>query len=80
MKTPPLKLYVSRHVYLEHIPFFSLPASSHYLNTSNVLKTDHFDIDDTTPTFVPTLVPFLAQITNTIPKVDTNTGMEKHMY
>ena len=38
---------------LKHIPFFSIPASSHYLTTSDVIKIDPFDIDYTTLTFVP---------------------------
>lgn len=56
------KLYVSRHVvFLEHILFFSIPANSHYLTTYDVIKIDPFDIDDTTPTFIP--------ITNIAPEV-----------
>jgi len=55
-------LYVSRHVvFLEHILFFSIPTNSHYLTTYDVIKIDPFDIDDTTPTFVP--------ITNIAPEV-----------
>jgi len=48
------KLYVSCHiVFLEHISFFFIPTSSHYLTISDI-KIDHFDIDDITPTSVPT--------------------------
>jgi len=31
------KVYVSRHVCLEHTPFFSISARSHYLTTSNAI-------------------------------------------
>jgi len=49
------KLYVSRHaMFLEYISFFSIPASSHYLTTFDVIKIDPFDIDDIIPTYVPT--------------------------
>jgi len=54
-------------VFLGHNSFFSIPASSHYLTISNVNKIDYFDIDDTTPTLVPTLELVLAQITNIVP-------------
>jgi len=54
---------------LEHILFFSIPASLHYLTTSNVIKIDPFDIDDNILTFVPTPKPVLAPITNTTPEV-----------
>jgi len=44
------KLYVSHNVmFLEHISFFSFLISSHYLTTSDVIKIDPFDIDDTIP-------------------------------
>jgi len=42
-------------VFFEHISFFSIPTSSHYLTTSNVIKLNPFDINDTKPSFVPTL-------------------------
>jgi len=59
-------LYVSRNVVLlEHIPFFSIPASSHYLTTYGVIKIDPLDIDDTTPTSVPTPDHVLAPIIDT---------------
>ena len=64
------KLYVSHHVVLlEHIPFYSMPASLHYLTTSDVIKIDHFDIYDTTPTSIPTPEPILTPITNIAPEV-----------
>ncbi|KAL8123400.1 hypothetical protein AgCh_011388 [Apium graveolens] len=38
------KLYVSRHVYfLEHIPFFSVPASSHHMTQEELVQIDPFD-------------------------------------
>ena len=64
------KLYVQCHVvFLEHIPFFSIQASSHYLITYYVIKIDPFGINDTTPTFEPTAKHFLAPIIDTAPKV-----------
>ena len=40
------KLYVSRHVvFLEHIPFFSIPASSHNMTKSDLLCIDPFNTD-----------------------------------
>ena len=64
------KLYVScRVVFLEHISFFSIPTTLHYLTTSDVIKIDPFDIDDTTPTSVPTLEPVLAPIIDITPEV-----------
>jgi len=56
-------------LFLEHISFFFIPASSHYLTTSNVIKIYSFDIDDTTPTSVPTSELVLAPITDTTPEV-----------
>ena len=39
------KLYVSRHVFfLEHIPFFSLPSSSHSMTKFDLIHIDPFDI------------------------------------
>jgi len=62
------KLYVSRHVvFLEHVPFFSILTSSHYLITSYVIKIDPFNIDDTTPTSVPTPESVLSPIADTTP-------------
>ncbi|KAJ9567342.1 LOW QUALITY PROTEIN: hypothetical protein OSB04_003308 [Centaurea solstitialis] len=46
------KLYVSRHVtFLEHIPFFSIPAQSHDVTQSDLRSIDPFDVDtdDTFP-------------------------------
>ena len=64
------KLYVSRHVvFLEHVPFFSILASSHDLTTSDVIKIDPLDIVDTTPTFVPTPELVLTPITNIASKI-----------
>ncbi|KAL8109725.1 hypothetical protein AgCh_025722 [Apium graveolens] len=43
------KLYVSRHVYfLEHIPFFSVPASSHHITQEELIRIDpfHTNIED----------------------------------
>ncbi|GJT92490.1 gag-pol polyprotein [Tanacetum coccineum] len=43
------KLYTSRHVqFLEHVPYFSVPASSHHLTQPELIKLDPFD--DTTET------------------------------
>ncbi|GKE25820.1 gag-pol polyprotein, partial [Tanacetum coccineum] len=43
------KLYTSRHVqFLEHVPYFSVPASSHHLTQLELIKLDPFD--DTTET------------------------------
>lgn len=54
------KLYVSHHVvFLEDIQFFSIPANLYYLSTSDVIKIDPFDIDDTTANFIPTSKPIL---------------------
>ncbi|KAJ9562057.1 hypothetical protein OSB04_007217 [Centaurea solstitialis] len=40
------KLYASRHVtFLEHIPFFSIPAQSHDVTQSDLRSIDPFDID-----------------------------------
>ncbi|KAJ9548119.1 hypothetical protein OSB04_020662 [Centaurea solstitialis] len=40
------KLYVSRHVtFLEHIPFFSIPAQSHDVTQSDLRSIDPFVID-----------------------------------
>jgi len=64
------KLYVSRHVvFLEHSTFFSISDSSRYLNKFDVIKIDPFYIDDTTPTYAPTLEPVLTPITDTTPEV-----------
>lgn len=45
------KLYVSHHVvFLEHISFFSIPASSHNGTKSDLIHIDHFTLDtDTVP-------------------------------
>lgn len=41
------KLYVSRHVvFLEHIPFFSIPASSHHMTHSDLIRIDPFHLDE----------------------------------
>ena len=41
------KLYVSRHVmFLEHIPFFSIPTSTHDMTKSDLIRIDPFS-DDT---------------------------------
>ncbi|GKD42938.1 gag-pol polyprotein [Tanacetum coccineum] len=38
------KLYTSRHVqFLEHAPYFSVPASSHHLTQPGLIKLDPFD-------------------------------------
>ncbi|GJV35020.1 retrovirus-related pol polyprotein from transposon TNT 1-94 [Tanacetum coccineum] len=38
------KLYTSRHVqFLEHVPYFSVPASSHHLTQLELIKLDPFD-------------------------------------
>ena len=40
------KLYVSRHVvFLEHIPLFSVPASSHHMAQSDLIRIDPFDVE-----------------------------------
>ena len=54
------KLYVSRHVYfLEHIPFFSVPASSHHMTQADLVRIDPFDtdIEDASTTNSNTSVP-----------------------
>jgi hypothetical protein len=47
------KLYVSRHVvFLEHIPFFSIPSTNHSLTKSDIIRIDPFSEDsgnDTSP-------------------------------
>jgi hypothetical protein len=47
------KLYVSRHVvFLEHIPFFSIPSATHSLTKSDLIHIDPFFEDsgnDTSP-------------------------------
>lgn len=40
------KLYVSRHVvFLEHIPFFSIPSTTHSLTKSDLIRIDPFSTD-----------------------------------
>ena len=40
------KLYVSRHVvFLEHIPFFSIPSTTHTLTRSDLIRIDPFSED-----------------------------------
>ena len=40
------KLYVSRHVvFLEHIPFFSIPFATHDLTRSDLIRIDPFSED-----------------------------------
>ncbi|KAF8406763.1 hypothetical protein HHK36_008855 [Tetracentron sinense] len=40
------KLYVSRHVvFLEHIPFFSIPSTTHALTRSDLVRIDPFSED-----------------------------------
>jgi len=40
------KLYVSRHVvFLEHIPFFSIPSTTHSLTKSDLIHIDPFSKD-----------------------------------
>ena len=52
------KLYVSRHVvFLEHIPFFSVPASSHNMTQNDLIRIDPFDIDTDEVVHTDTLVP-----------------------
>jgi hypothetical protein len=37
------KIYVSRHVvFLEHIPFFFIPSTTHSLTKSDLIRIDHF--------------------------------------
>jgi hypothetical protein len=47
------KLYVSRHVvFLEHIPFFSIPSTTHNPTTSDIIRINPFSEDsgnDTSP-------------------------------
>lgn len=49
------KLYVSRHVlFLEHIPFFSIPATTHNLTKSDLIHIDPFSVHtDSFPPQVP---------------------------
>ena len=43
------KLYVSRHVvFLEHIPFFSIPDSPHNMTKSDLIRIDPFSEDQDT--------------------------------
>ncbi|PWA98143.1 gag-pol polyprotein [Artemisia annua] len=52
------KLYTSRHVeFLEHIPYFSVPASSHHLTQSELIKLDPFDAEDEQPSQIPQEIP-----------------------
>jgi histone deacetylase 1/2 len=40
------KIYVFRHVvFLEHIPFFSIPSNTHSLTRSDLIYIDHFSKD-----------------------------------
>ena len=40
------KLYVSRHVvFLEHIPFFCIPSTTHSLSKSDLIHIDPFSED-----------------------------------
>ena len=51
------KLYVSRHVvFLEHIPFFSIPDSTHNLTKSDLIRIDPFS-EDQDIVFTPTPSP-----------------------
>jgi hypothetical protein len=46
------KLYVSRHVvFLEHIPFFSIPSTTHSLTKSDLIHIDPFFEDSGNDTF-----------------------------
>ncbi|XP_075489501.1 uncharacterized protein LOC142528343 [Primulina tabacum] len=50
------KLYVSRHVvFLEHVPFFSIPVSFHNMTHAYLIRIDPFtsDTDKTLPTTTP---------------------------
>ncbi|KAL8097015.1 hypothetical protein AgCh_030193 [Apium graveolens] len=72
------KLYVSRHVYfLEHIPFFSVPASSHHMTQEELIRIDPFDtnIEDASTTNSNTSVPEASTSqTPTFPPTSTSTS------
>ena len=52
------KSYVSRHVvFLEHIHFFSVPASYHNMAQNDFIRIDPFDIDTDEVVHTDTLVP-----------------------
>ena len=57
------KLYVSRHVvFLEHIPYFSIPASAHNMTKSDLIRIDPFAVHDAIvpPVDVPQSSPTLS--------------------
>ncbi|KAL8097944.1 hypothetical protein AgCh_030896 [Apium graveolens] len=58
------KLYVSRHVvFFEHIPYFSVSASSHNMTQADLIRIDPFDsdVEETLPTAPSTSVPETSQ-------------------
>ena len=58
------KLHVSRHVvFLEHIPFFSIPFTTHDLTRSNLICIDHFSEDsDSLSSQVPNTLDSLSHV------------------
>jgi hypothetical protein len=51
------KLYVSRHVvFLEHIPFFSIPSTTHNLTRLDIIRIDlFFEDSDNISSQVPSI-------------------------
>ncbi|GJR09126.1 retrovirus-related pol polyprotein from transposon TNT 1-94 [Tanacetum coccineum] len=81
------KLYTSRHVdFLEHIPYYSVPASSHNLTQSELIKIDPFEeptpivspippepaLETTSETTTTAVIIFEATPTVTQPPSTTN--------
>jgi hypothetical protein len=70
------KLYVSRHVvFLEHIPFFSIPSTTHSLTRPDIIHIDSFfeDSDNISSLFLIPQIPFpmFDQFVLIIPQVLT---------
>ena len=62
------KLYVSRHVsFLEHIPFFSIPASSHNIKHSDIVHIDPFPIDSSPDLHISYIPPAISQSSSRYP-------------
>ena len=68
------KLYVSRHVtFLEHIPFYSIPPTSHNVTKSDLLHIDPFDVDiEATDSSMPPDLPLAENsTTSSVPGYET---------
>ena len=70
------KLYVSRHVvFLEHIPFFSIPDSPHELTKSDLFNIDPFsDNDESVPSEAPCTTDSVPPHVPPVPIISTDAG------